>query len=106
MERVAIRRLLPAKGAPGARIVEFGAGFGRLADLYTGYDEIILLDYSRSLLQQAQARWGSDPRFKFVAADLYHLPFAAGVLNVMRSAGLVANAGIRQPDDAGKPDGK
>ena len=81
VERVAIRRLLPPKGAPGSRIVEFGAGFGRLADLYTGYDEIILLDYSRSLLQQAMERWGSDPRFKFVAADLYHLPFVSGVLS-------------------------
>ncbi len=78
VERVAIQRLLPPKGA---RIVEFGAGFGRLADLYTGYDEIILLDYSRSLLKQAMEKWGSDPRFKFVAADLYHLPFAQGVLS-------------------------
>ncbi len=78
VERVAIQRLLPPKGQ---RVIEFGAGFGRLADLYTGYDEIILLDYSRSLLEQAQERWGSDPRFKFVAADLYHLPFAAGVLS-------------------------
>jgi ubiquinone/menaquinone biosynthesis C-methylase UbiE len=78
VERVAIQRLLPPKGQ---RVIEFGAGFGRLADLYTGYDEIILLDYSRSLLEQAQERWGSDPRFKFVAADLYHLPFAEGVLN-------------------------
>ena len=78
VERVAIKRLLPPKGQ---RVIEFGAGFGRLADLYTGYDEIILLDYSRSLLEQAMERWGSDPRFKFVAADLYHLPFAAGVLS-------------------------
>ncbi|NJM39962.1 MAG: class I SAM-dependent methyltransferase [Anaerolineae bacterium] len=82
VERVAIERLLPPKGtATGQRIIEFGAGFGRLADLYTGYDEIVLLDYSRSLLEQAQERWGNDPRFKFVAADLYHLPFASGVLN-------------------------
>jgi ATP synthase protein I len=32
------------------------------------------------------------------------LGFGAGVLNVLRSAGLVANAGIRQPDETGKPD--
>jgi ubiquinone/menaquinone biosynthesis C-methylase UbiE len=82
VERVAIKRLLPPNGeAKGKRIAEFGAGFGRLADLYTGYDEVILLDYSRSLLEQAQEHWGNDPRFKFVAADLYHLPFAEGVLN-------------------------
>lgn len=78
VERVAIGRLLPPKGR---RIVEFGAGFGRLADLYTGYDEIILLDYSRSLLEQAAETWGNDPRFKFVAADLYHLPFAPAIFD-------------------------
>jgi len=32
------------------------------------------------------------------------LGFGAGVLNVLRSAGLVANAGIRQPDKTGKPE--
>lgn len=32
------------------------------------------------------------------------LGFGAGVLNVLRSAGLVANAGIRQPNETGKPD--
>ncbi|MBX3596909.1 MAG: AtpZ/AtpI family protein [Rhizobiaceae bacterium] len=32
------------------------------------------------------------------------LGFGAGVLNVLRSAGLVAHAGIRQPDKAGKPE--
>jgi len=77
-ERVALRRLLPAAGG---RVIEFGAGFGRLADLYAGYDEVILLDYSRSLLEQAMERWGGDPRFKFVAANVYHLPFADGVMN-------------------------
>jgi ubiquinone/menaquinone biosynthesis C-methylase UbiE len=78
VERVALRRLLPAAGG---RLVEFGAGFGRLADLYAGYGEVILLDYSRSLLEQAMARWGGDARFRFVAADLYRLPFADGVMS-------------------------
>lgn len=77
-ERVALRRLLPPVGG---RIAEFGAGFGRLADLYSGYREIILVDYSRSLLEEAMQRWGSDPRFTFVAADIYHLPFAPSVLD-------------------------
>ncbi|MCS7055918.1 MAG: class I SAM-dependent methyltransferase [Thermoflexales bacterium] len=78
VERIAIAHLLPPRGR---RIAEFGAGFGRLADLYAGYDEVILLDYSRSLLEEARQRWGQDPRFKFVAADIYHLPFASGVLS-------------------------
>jgi ubiquinone/menaquinone biosynthesis C-methylase UbiE len=78
VERVAVRRLLPPAGK---RMAEFGAGFGRLADLYTGYDEIILLDYSRTMLEQAQQCWGNDPRFRFVAADIYHLPFADGIFS-------------------------
>lgn len=78
VERIAIAHMLPPRGA---RMAEFGAGFGRLADLYAGYDEVILLDYSRSLLEEAMQRWGRDPRFKFVAADIYHLPFAPGVLD-------------------------
>jgi ubiquinone/menaquinone biosynthesis C-methylase UbiE len=78
VERVALRRMFPPRGK---RMVEFGAGFGRLADLYTGYDEIILLDYSRTMLEQAQERWGNDPRFRFVAADIYHLPFNDGILS-------------------------
>lgn len=78
VERVAMRRLLPPRGR---RIAEFGAGFGRLADLYAGYDEVILLDYSRSMLEEARQRWGHDPRFKFVVADIYHLPLASGALD-------------------------
>ncbi len=78
VERIALARLLPRRGE---RIAEFGAAFGRLADLYAGYQEVLLIDYSRSLLQEAQQRWGSDPRFKFVVADIYHLPLRAGVLD-------------------------
>ncbi|MBP7600894.1 MAG: class I SAM-dependent methyltransferase [Thermoflexales bacterium] len=77
-ERVALKRLLPPAGG---RIAEFGAGFGRLADLYAGYREVVLVDYSRTLLEEAMQRWGSDPRFTFVAADIYHLPFAPGALD-------------------------
>lgn len=78
VERVALRRLLPPTGR---RLIEFGAGFGRLAELYGGYDEVVLLDYSRSMLREAMERWGSDPRFTFVVADLYHLPFADGAFD-------------------------
>ena len=74
-ERHALTRLLPARGR---RLLEIGAGFGRLASLYAGYEEVVLLDYSRSLLEQARAEWGADPRFTFVAADLYDLPFFPG----------------------------
>jgi SAM-dependent methyltransferase len=72
-ERIAIRRLLPPKGK---RLLEIGTGFGRLVDLYQGYDQIVLLDYSKSLLRQAQKRLGRGTQYTYVAANLYHLPLA------------------------------
>ncbi len=74
VERLAVQQLLPTYGP---RIAEIGAGFGRLADLYRGYDQVILFDYSRTLLLDAVQRWGSDPRFVFVAGNLYTLPLAS-----------------------------
>lgn len=79
-ERIALRRLLPPRGG---RIVEIGAGAGRLADLYLGYDEIYLLDYAASQLEQARARWGHDPRFRFVQGDIYALPFPDDYLDTV-----------------------
>lgn len=72
-ERLALSRLLPPRGK---RLIEIGAGFGRLVDLYRGYDRVILLDYARSMLLEARERLGGDPRFVFASADLYHLPLA------------------------------
>lgn len=77
-ERIALRKLLPPTGR---RLVEFGAAFGRLADLYDGYEQVLLLDYSRSLLRQAQGRLGVGGRFVYVAANLYKLPLVAGVVD-------------------------
>lgn len=71
-ERIALGKLLPPRGE---RLIEIGAGFGRLADLYSGYGEVVLLDYAKSLLQEAQTRLGQDGRFIYVTADLYNLPF-------------------------------
>lgn len=80
IERAALRRLLPTSGT---RIAEIGAGFGRLADLYTGYDQIVLFDYSRTMLADAVSRWGNNPRFVFVAGNIYTLPFASGILDTL-----------------------
>ncbi len=74
-ERIALTRLLPPRGE---RIIDIGGGFGRLVDLYHGYTQVILLDYSRSLLEEARQRLGNDGRIKFVAASLYSMPFADG----------------------------
>jgi ubiquinone/menaquinone biosynthesis C-methylase UbiE len=77
-ERIAIQALLPMTGH---RLIEIGAGAGRLGELYRGYDEVILMDYARSTVLEARDRWQHDPRFKFVAADLYQLPFMPGVFD-------------------------
>jgi len=77
-ERAALERLIPPHGR---RLVEIGAGFGRLADLYGGYQEVVLLDYAKSGLREAQERLGHDSRFLFVAANLYHLPLAPGCVD-------------------------
>ncbi len=78
VERLVLERLLPQQGR---RIAEIGAGFGRLGELYQGYEQIILFDYSRTLLAEAVSRWGDDPRFVFVAGDVYRLPLADRVLD-------------------------
>ena len=77
-EVTALKRLLPAQGR---RMLELGAGAGRNTPRYSGYQEVTLVDYSRTQLQQAHERLGEDPRYRYVAADIYHLPFAAGVFD-------------------------
>jgi SAM-dependent methyltransferase len=66
----------------GDRLVDVGAGFGRLANLYAGYREVVLVDYSRSQLEHARQRLG-DERFVYVAADLYRLPLATGAVDAV-----------------------
>jgi SAM-dependent methyltransferase len=83
VERIALRRLLPPTGQ---RYVDFGGGFGRLVNEAARYDQVVLMDYSRTLLQDAHARLAQErafnpDRYIFVAADLYHLPFAANAFD-------------------------
>ena len=73
VERIALRNLLPPSGQ---RFVDFGGGFGRLVNEAAGYDQVVLMDYSRTMLQDGQTRLGRSERYLYVAADLYHLPFA------------------------------
>jgi SAM-dependent methyltransferase len=80
VERIALRRLLPPKGET---LLDVGAGFGRLADEYAGYDRVVLFDYSRSLLREAQERLREDPRFIYVAGNWYNLPFDDGVFDTL-----------------------
>ncbi len=78
VERVALRRLLPSHGT---RLLELGAGFGRLTDEYANYDQVVLLDYSLSQLQYAQELHGQSDRLVYVAADIYKLPFRPGIFD-------------------------
>ena len=71
-EAIALKKLLPKSGA---HLLELGAGAGRNTPRYTGYEKITLLDYSRTQLEQAKARLGDSDRYRFVAADVYRLPF-------------------------------
>ena len=41
------------------------------------------MDYSRTLLTSAAERWGKDPRFVFVAGNIYQLPLANQVLDTL-----------------------
>lgn len=74
-EAVALRHLLPPSGR---LMLELGAGAGRNTPRYRGFERIVLLDYSRTQLEQARARLGAGPRYLYVAADVYRLPFTPG----------------------------
>lgn len=77
VERSVLQRLLPEQGK---RLLELGAGFGRLTREYSSFDQVILLDYSFSQLQYAREQLGDDG-YIYVAADAYRLPFADGVFD-------------------------
>lgn len=84
-ERVALQALLPPTGR---LLIEIGAGFGRLADLYGGYERVVLLDYARSQLRDARERLGDAgpggrPRYFYVLGDFYRLPFAPGLFDTV-----------------------
>ena len=76
VETIALRRMLPKQGR---LLLELGAGAGRNSARYAGYERIVLLDYSRTQLQQAQIRLGKSRRYLYVVADIYSLPFVPGL---------------------------
>jgi SAM-dependent methyltransferase len=80
VERVALRRLMPSRGDT---LIEVGAGFGRLADEYAGYERVVLFDYSRTLLREAQEMLAGDPRFVYVAGNWYEMPFVSGLFETI-----------------------
>jgi ubiquinone/menaquinone biosynthesis C-methylase UbiE len=78
VEAVALSRLLPKQGQ---LLLEIGAGAGRNTPRYQGFERVVLLDYSRTQLEQAQGRLGEDKRYIYVAADAYRLPFVPGLFD-------------------------
>jgi ubiquinone/menaquinone biosynthesis C-methylase UbiE/uncharacterized protein YbaR (Trm112 family) len=79
VERIALSRLLPPRGG---RLVEIGAAYGRLADLYAGYEQVVLLDPAKSQLREAQERLGDDARYRYVVGDAYRLPLSSSSFDV------------------------
>ncbi len=78
VEAVALRRLLPKSGR---LLLELGAGAGRNTPRYAGFERVVLLDYSLTQLQQAVQRLGHNGHYIYVAADIYRLPFVAGLFD-------------------------
>lgn len=74
-DRIALRALLPPGGG---RLIEVGAGFGRLADEYDGYGEVVLLDSSDVHVAAAVETLGDDPRYDVILGDALALPFPDG----------------------------
>ena len=77
-EAIALRHLLPKSGK---LMLEIGAGAGRNTPRYAGFEKVVLLDYSRTQLEQAQQRLGRSDKFVYMAADAYRLPFVDGLFD-------------------------
>ena len=77
-EVLALKKLLPKSGR---HLLELGAGAGRNTPRYQGFEHVTLVDYSTTQLAQAIERLGLQPHYKFVAADVYRLPFAPAVFD-------------------------
>ncbi len=77
-EQIALKQLLPGGGE---KMLELGAGAGRNSSRYPGFDQIVLVDYSLSQLQQAGQKLGSSEKYVYVAADIYRLPFVDGLFD-------------------------
>ncbi len=93
-ERAVLKDLLPKSGK---RMLELGAGAGRLTNEFHMFDEVVLMDYSFTQMQQARARLGdANGRYKFVAADVYSLPFAAGLFDAAQMVRVIHH--LEEPD--------
>lgn len=99
-ERRAIKKMLKKVKTRGW-FCDLGGGFGRLMDVYRdSFFNVILLDYSLDSLKKAHERFQSpdssdtdndsadqkkNSNLFFIAANAYHLPFKADVLDCLLS---------------------
>lgn len=79
-DRLAISRLLPKKTGV---FVDVAGGYGRLADEYLNrpYREVVIFDYSQTLLDQAKEIRGD--AVTTVQGDIYNLPFEDGSVDTL-----------------------
>lgn len=95
VEAIAIRRLLPKSGK---LLLEVGAGAGRNTPRYQGFEQIVVMDYSTTQLEQAQTRLGNSARYIYVAADVYKLPFVDGLFETATMIRVIHH--MAEPDKA------
>lgn len=91
-DRLALRALLPWTGQS---ILDVGAGFGRLADEYSAFSHVTLLDASTGLLDAARERYGADERFTIIEGEAAHLPFPNESFDAVVSVRVLVN--VRDP---------
>ncbi len=106
-EAIALKRLLPKQGS---LLLELGAGAGRNTRRYSGFEHVVLLDYSRTQLKQAQDLLGDSERYTYVAADIYRLPFVDGLFDAATMIRVLhhmadAPAALRQVRNVIRPGG-
>ena len=86
-DRNALRALLPGRG----RLVDVGAGYGRLADEYGAFGSVTLVDASTTMTDAARVRVGADPRFEVVTAQADRIPLADASVDVIVAVRLLVH---------------
>jgi SAM-dependent methyltransferase len=79
-DRIALRALLAAAGdltrhdGGPLRLIEAGAGFGRLAGEYGAFAEVVLVDASELHVEASRDALAGDPRLEVLLGDVLDLP--------------------------------
>jgi SAM-dependent methyltransferase len=88
-ERLQASLNFPLEQLRGKRVLDAGCGMGRFAEIVAACGgEYVGLDYSFAI-DAAQANVGHLPNVHLVQADLFRLPFADGVFDLVISLGVL-----------------